>query len=78
MPPANNITMPTPTIIPVMERFLLRLPLRMILAAAKPIQPQIVGTAGNKKKRNPQGPTKKATISVITNETQKLLAMLMV
>ena len=77
MPPANNITMQTPTIIPVMERFLLRLPLRMILAAAKPIQPQIVGTAG-KKKRNPQGPTKKATMNVRTNETQKLLAMLMV
>ena len=68
--------MQTPTIIPVMERFLLRLPLRMILAAAKPIQPLIVITTG-KKKRNPQGPIKKTTMNVITNETQKLLAMLM-
>jgi len=47
--------MPTPTIIPVMERVLLRLPLRMILATAKPIQPPIVGTTGKPvgKRRSP-------------------------
>jgi predicted HAD superfamily phosphohydrolase YqeG len=60
MPNANTIiTMPTPTIIPVMGRVLLRLPLRMILAAAKPIQPPIVATAGK------MNIAKKATMMII-------------
>ena len=64
MPTANIvITMQTPTIIPVMERFLLRLPLRMILAAAKPIQPLVAVTAG-KRGKSPEGPAKKATMLV--------------
>jgi len=63
--------MPTPTIIPVMERFLLRLPLRMILAVAKPIQPPIAGTVGKKEIT----PEKKASNNARETEGQQLLAM---